>query len=73
MVFYHDSKPFFGRIHGRPLWDSPGLEDTSNLQPEIIMETGRMVFMNDKSHCTLFSISKEYEPLVLETSSLNKP
>jgi hypothetical protein len=50
MILHHDREPFFQRVHGRSLWNGPGLEDPGDFEPKIVVKTGGVVFMDDKSH-----------------------
>jgi hypothetical protein len=71
MIIHHDSEPFIRWVHGRALGNGPGFEDPGDLQPEIVMETGRMMFMNDESHpCPFFPLSlKKRNPHCLSLKS----
>jgi hypothetical protein len=46
MVFDMDSKPFVGRIEAGAFGDRPALERAVKLQAEVIMQTGRVVLLD---------------------------
>jgi hypothetical protein len=50
MIIHPNREPLIRWVHGRALGDGPGFEDFADLQPEIVVETGCMMFMNDESH-----------------------
>ena len=48
VVFGGDGEASLLRVHGRPLRDRPGLQNTVGLQAEVVVERGRVVHLDDE-------------------------
>ena len=49
MIFDLDRKPLVMGIERRPFGDSPGFENAIQLEPQIVVEAGGVVLLNDES------------------------
>jgi hypothetical protein len=49
VVFHLHRQPLVVRIERGPFCHGPGLEDAVEFQPEVIMQTAGIMFLNDKA------------------------
>ena len=49
MVFHFHRQPLFGRVQRRPARHRPGTKGTVQLQPEVVMQPGRGMLLDDKA------------------------
>ena len=48
-LFHKHSEPFFRWIHGRPLRNRPGTQDSFHFQTKIVVQVGGVVFVDNKA------------------------
>src|SRR5687767_1785886 len=49
VILYMHSQTFICRIKGRSFWHRPGLKHALKLQPEVIMQSRSIMFLNNES------------------------
>ena len=49
MVLDLDGQALVGRIQGRAAGDRPGLEDAAGLEPQVVVQAGRVMFLDDEA------------------------
>jgi hypothetical protein len=57
MVLDMDSKPFVGRIEAGAFGDRPALKRAVEFEPEVVMQTGRVVLLDQIAQLTCPSLA----------------